>query len=222
MANENNESKFFHPSVTADIVAVKDMNVDTRNETVSLKVLLIRRDEKAKAFPGAWAIPGGFMDANDENIVEAAVRELQEETGLANPKLALVGTFTDKGRDPRGPVHSTAFVAAVPEDTEPIAGDDAAEAKWFNVTISNKDDTDFSFKIADCNGKGRMLIEAAVRAGRYGIDEYDIVKLHAADGEFTLAFDHDRILMTAFLKICENILFNTLIKEQDEGVQKED
>lgn len=213
MANENNESKFFHPSVTADIVAVKDMKLETETETCSLKMLLIRRSESSGAFPGAWALPGGFMDNDDKNIMETAVRELREETGVTSPKLTLAGTFTDKGRDPRGPVHSTAFVVTVPPDTEPVAGDDAAEAKWFGVEYVCKAATDHIVSISDAEGKGCLRMEVTVKTNEYGMEDYDIVKLYAADGTFSLAFDHDRIIVKAILRLLADVLVKAIRSE---------
>ena len=215
MASETTESRFFHPSVTADIVALKDLHIDRKSESITTKVLLIKRADSAKVFPGAWALPGGFMDESDESIAAAAVRELQEETGITPTKLKLLGTFTEKGRDPRGPVHSTAFLTTASADAVPAAGDDASEAKWFDVDIRQKDDEKFGFHFKDADGMGCMLIEAEEREDRYGMETYDIVKLYSADGRFSLAFDHDRILVTGLMRLCADLMICALI-ERDE------
>jgi 8-oxo-dGTP diphosphatase len=92
----------------------------------ALRVLLVRRG--IAPFLGEWALPGGFVRAG-ERPIEAAARELTEETGLPSPALELVGVFGDPDRDPRGPVLSIAWCALVPPDGL-HAGTDAAEARW--------------------------------------------------------------------------------------------
>ncbi len=56
----------------------------------ALEVLLLKRTERAKFMPGVWVFPGGAVDPDDgesEAGYEAcAVRELQEEAGIALPE----------------------------------------------------------------------------------------------------------------------------------------
>jgi 8-oxo-dGTP diphosphatase len=93
------------------------------------QVLLVQRSWDSDAFPGAWALPGGFVD-DGETPVQAAHRELGEETGLAVSTLTRVGRYDAPGRDPRGPVVSEAFTAVMPGTSRPTAGDDARAAFW--------------------------------------------------------------------------------------------
>ncbi len=96
-----------------------------------LQVLLIRRG--LEPFRGSWALPGGFVDM-EENLDEAARRELMEETHLKNVFLEQLFTFGKPGRDPRGRVVSVAYYALVRPDKHPATGDsDAAEAAWHPV-----------------------------------------------------------------------------------------
>jgi 8-oxo-dGTP diphosphatase len=109
------------PSLTVDVVLV------TRD--AAPWVLLIRR--KADPFAGKWALPGGFVDDN-ERLIDAARRELKEETGVEQADLEQLHTFGDPGRDPRGWTVSVVYLALVsPDQLSATAGDDAAEVGWF-------------------------------------------------------------------------------------------
>lgn len=95
------------------------------------KVLLIRR--KNKPFKGKWALPGGFVDM-DEELEDAAARELAEETGLTDVTLEQMHTFGTVGRDPRGRQITIVFMGIATKGQEEIkAGDDAADVNWFDA-----------------------------------------------------------------------------------------
>lgn len=97
-----------------------------------LKVLLIKR--RNEPFAGKWAFPGGFIEM-DENCDEGALRELHEEAGLKNIHIEQLYTFSDVDRDPRGRTISVAYLAlARAGQAKILAGDDAAEAEWHEVS----------------------------------------------------------------------------------------
>ncbi|MHC4597425.1 MAG: NUDIX domain-containing protein [Planctomycetota bacterium] len=93
-----------------------------------LRTLFIQR--KKKPWPGRWAFPGGFVEL-DEDLPDAAARELEEETGLKKVSLEFLNTYGKPGRDPRGRVISHVYFGIVPYDKADVrAGDDAADALW--------------------------------------------------------------------------------------------
>lgn len=95
------------------------------------KLLLVRR--KTEPYKGQWAMPGGFIEL-DEELEDAVARELEEETGLVNVGLEQMRTFGTVGRDPRGRQITIVFMGIAGAGQGRLrAGDDAAEARWFDI-----------------------------------------------------------------------------------------
>jgi 8-oxo-dGTP diphosphatase len=111
------------PMVTADALVFAVCNGRK-------SVLLIRRGNDP--YKGLWAVPGGFLEM-DEELETAANRELLEETGIEGIELKQMHTFGTLGRDPRGRQITVVFTATIEKEIKPTAGDDAAEAKWFDI-----------------------------------------------------------------------------------------
>lgn len=97
----------------------------------SLKVLLIQRD--LAPYRGRWSLPGGFVRM-DEDLDQAARRELREETGADRVFLEQLYTFGALGRDPRERVVTVAYYALVKLlDHRLQAATGARSAVWFAV-----------------------------------------------------------------------------------------
>lgn len=99
-------------------------------------ILLVRRG--ARPGLGQLALPGGFIHP-DETALDAAVRELREETRLKVPEPVLRGSLTakdqfdDPHRSTRGRTFTTAFRFDLRAETElpkVKGGDDARDAFW--------------------------------------------------------------------------------------------
>lgn len=93
-------------------------------------LLLIQR--AFNPFQDFWALPGGFVDM-DEDLESACARELKEETNIECDKLKQFYTFGAVDRDPRGRTISIVYWCQVNSMVTPKSGDDAANAKWFNI-----------------------------------------------------------------------------------------
>ena len=115
------------PAVTVETV-VFDLYDDDKIPAV----LLIRRMNEP--FRNMWAIPGGFLDL-DEELEDGAIRELLEETGIVvSNNIRQAFTVGGLNRDPRGRVISVVHTAVVDRFEHRVcAGDDAIDAAWFKM-----------------------------------------------------------------------------------------
>lgn len=94
-----------------------------------LHVLLIKRG--SEPMKGSWTLPGGHLDVG-ERFDHAAVRELEEETGVRGVALTRLDIFDDPERDPRYRNITVGYAAVVDADrVHARAGTDAADARWF-------------------------------------------------------------------------------------------
>jgi 8-oxo-dGTP diphosphatase len=105
--------EYRNPTPTVDVVVETDGGI----------VLIERANE-----PFGWALPGGFVDEG-ETVEHAAVREVEEETGLQVRLRALLYVYSDPKRDPRKHTMSTVFVGRA--DGVPRGSDDAKTARVF-------------------------------------------------------------------------------------------
>ncbi len=123
MRGEASNDVFPRPMLTVDVIVLAGTGKDKR-------VLLIQRGNPP--FRDSWAIPGGFVEEG-EQVVDAAPRELAEETGLRVGELELLGVYDTPGRDPRGWTVSVVYLARVSSESEVAGADDARDARWFDA-----------------------------------------------------------------------------------------
>ncbi len=123
MTSEYDASAFPPFAVTADVALFMIRDDE-------LNVLLIKRG--GAPYLDAWALPGGFV-LPEEDLQEAAARELAEETGLAEGTwyMEQLAAFGAPDRDPRMRVVTVAFWAICAEfPASPKAGGDAANTRF--------------------------------------------------------------------------------------------
>lgn len=93
-------------------------------------VLLMKR--QYEPYKEHWAIPGGFL-RNDEELYEAAVRELKEETNISADinDIEEIGIFAKVGRDPRRRIISVAFLIKLDNLADVSISNETLEVSWF-------------------------------------------------------------------------------------------
>ena len=112
------------PCVTTDCLVFRKIDSEWR-------LLLIERGNEP--FKGCWALPGGFLEM-DEDLDIGAARELQEETGLTGISLHQLYAFGAPNRDPRHRTISIAFWGIDNTGKPAIGSDDAVQARWFALS----------------------------------------------------------------------------------------
>ena len=166
-------TRFPPVAVTVDLVLLT-----IRNER--LCALLVRRGQPP--FRGRWALPGGFVRP-DENLAEAAARELSEETGLRQPQAHLeqLASYGDPRRDPRMRVVTVAFLALAPELPAPVAGGDAAAARWIPVGEALERSPGLAFDhrriLADGVERARSKLEYTPLGASFCPEEFTVAEL---------------------------------------------
>ncbi len=175
-----------HPSVTVDLLIFS-------LEKEKPELLMIRRGNHP--FLQCWALPGGFVEPY-EFTIDAAARELQEETHVKGLTLTEIGLFSGPGRDPRDWTMSCAYAAIAPRSALAVqADDDAADSGWFTVDYRICGDRIEMMLI----GEGDTLtaqVNIKEQCGIWG-KEY-LVGDYQADG---IAFDHCKMIALTLLKL---------------------
>lgn len=201
-----NADKYPKPSVTADVLMFA-YKKDAEDLLQELKLLMIKRRNHPSI--GHWALPGGFANMR-EDLIESAKRELEEETGVTGVPLAQLYTYGEVERDPRDRVITTAYLALVEQGMLNIcAGDDAKDAKWWDVEVKLEDTTtkencmikEYSLCIRyegleDLTAK---VIEEVQTGSPLKVSEF---KVKESKG---IAFDHARYIVQGYVYLQKNI-----------------
>lgn len=184
------------PSVTVDVLL---FTVD--KELNNLKILLIKRGNHP--YMNCWALPGGFVDMN-ESTFTAANRELKEETGLEDIYLEQLYTYSQPDRDPRMRVINISYIALIPM-TDVVAGDDAIDTSWFDVTMDND-------KLKLISEEKNVLIEYSLENKTFevGMITYDNL-VPSPISKDKLAFDHSFIILDGITRLRNKAEYTDII-----------
>jgi 8-oxo-dGTP diphosphatase len=101
-----------------------------------LSVLLKKRCAAVDdPFPNHWALPGGCIDVErDENLEASARRKVIETVGVEAPYLEQLGSFGDAVRDPRGWSTAHVYLALMSsEGLVPWTKGDKLDIRWFST-----------------------------------------------------------------------------------------
>ena len=113
------------PSLTTDAIVLRKHKFDDLHD-----ILMVTRGHDP--FKNHLAFPGGFVEYGEEPG-KGCLRELKEETNLDGKSIELLTIRGEPNRDPRKHVVSIIYLVTVDENAEPVGGDDAKEAKFYNL-----------------------------------------------------------------------------------------
>lgn len=169
----------YNPRAYPPFAVTVDVAVFTIRDD-ALQVLLIERGNEP--FLGAWALPGGFVKI-DEDLEQAAARELAEETGLraGSWHLEQLGTYGAPARDPRMRVVSVAYWAICAEVPVLRGGGDAAAAALTPVEAIERGRVRLAFDheriVQDAVERTRSKLEYTALAAKFCPPEFTITQL---------------------------------------------
>lgn len=195
--NNYDDKKYEKPSVTADIVILSVFEEQAENyrklPEKSLKLLMIKRG--TPPYENRFALPGGFT-RRQETVDKAAIRELEEETGVKCSFLQQLRTFSTPNRDPRGWVITCAYMALINGADYMIkGGDDAKEALWFDVSLTNTNNKLWKLKLQH---EDEIIETDFICNDQFDVSEFSEWKQISSS---SLAFDHALIIVSAITKL---------------------
>jgi len=196
--------QFDLPSNTTDIIVVRCQE-ELKSWDQKLEVLLIKRANHPGI--GFWATPGGFVEMR-EHMDDGAARELEEETGIQGLPLVQMATWGDYDRDPRWRVITTSYLALVEGDLAVQAGDDAADALWFQVSLNQESfDTDNRIEVWRLNlvdGECEIRVGGKIGVIHSGHKLVDKKQYRIVEND-NLAADHGCLITQALLYLKERL-----------------
>lgn len=108
-----------NPYPCVSVLTVKDQN----------KILLGRRG-KDSIIPFKWWLPCGYVEYN-ETFVEAAKREVEEETGILIKPIGIINVVSNHFDNGTNSIVTVLLAAPKTETLTP--GDDITECGWFDI-----------------------------------------------------------------------------------------
>ena len=123
--SDDYQKKYKIPSLTTDAIVLRKHKDDEFHD-----ILLVTRGHEP--FAGRLAFPGGFVNYG-EDPKDGCIRELKEETNLDGKGIELLTVAGNPKRDPRRHVVSIVYIVSADPDAEPKGGDDAKDAKFYDL-----------------------------------------------------------------------------------------
>lgn len=198
-----NPEDFERLSMTADIMVLSVSSYESNNyrktDEKHMSVLLVKREDYP--FKDKWCFPGGFVGIN-ENLDDAPIRILKNETNLSDIYLEQLYTNGEVNRDPRMRVISTSYIALV--DKNRLEGKLKDNASWFDIRILEEKDI---IDIYLTNQSKEIHIKIKRILKEHTTDRYAFEVLENKD----LAFDHAKVLLNGLMRIRNKVNYTDIV-----------
>ncbi len=191
-------------SMTVDILVLSVSNEDVNNyrktDKKKMSILLVKR--KQYPFKDKWCLPGGFIGIN-ENLDDAPIRVLKNETNVDNIYLEQLYTFGDVNRDPRMRIVSSAYMALI--DKNRLNEKLSEDASWFDViSLNEKNDL---VDVILSNGKESINFTIKKELKDKTTGRYKFVELK----NDKIAFDHTLVILTGLDRLKNKIEYTDVV-----------
>ena len=202
-------NKFDRLAVTTDILifSISEEYEDNYRKLSNkhFSVLLVKRDNYP--YKDKWCLPGGFIKV-DEDIEDAPIRILKNETGISDIYLEQLYTYGGVDRDPRMRVISTSYMALI--DKNRLRDKLKDNASWFNIT---KEEDKNNIYVTLDNGTDILKYTIKKTLKEKTTDRYKFT----IEENTSLAFDHPLVITSGMERLKNkasytDVVFNMMPK----------
>lgn len=196
-------SKFDRLAVTTDILifSISEEYEDNYRKLSNkhFSVLLVKRDNYP--YKDKWCLPGGFIKV-DEDIEDAPLRILKNETGISDIYLEQLYTYGGVDRDPRMRVISTSYMALI--DKNRLRDKLKDNASWFNIT---KEEDKNNIYVTLDNGTDILKYTIKKTLKEKTTDRYKFM----IEENTSLAFDHPLVITSGMERLKNKVSYTDVV-----------
>lgn len=197
-------SKFEKLSMTTDVLIFSVSNEESTNyrktDKKKMSILLVKRDNYP--FKDKWCLPGGFIDIN-ENLDDAPIRILKNETNLDNIYLEQLYTFGTVDRDPRTRVVSTSYISLI--DKNRLNNNLNSNAAWFDIVFYEEKNNIVDITLSNGDINIDFTIKKKLREKTTDRYSFEIVK------NKDIAFDHVKVILSGLERLKNKIEYTDIV-----------
>lgn len=197
-------SVFEKLSVTVDILVLSVSSEGVSNyrktDKKKMSILLVKRDKYP--FKDKWCLPGGFLGINEE-LDDAPVRILKNETNVDDIYLEQLYTFGNVKRDPRMRVVSTSYMALI--DKNRLNNKLSNNASWFDVVNINENNNVVNIILN--NGFETITFSVRKKLIKKTTDRYKFIE----EENYKIAFDHTLVILAGLERLRNKIEYTDVV-----------